>query len=373
MAENTSELSSVSKQSEESILEALGETGLPEIEFVGTSAVHPDEPATKKARKPFVFTEKRKQAFERCRELRAQKVAERLKALSETQVSQNHPRWKVLRELRRLRQQLDLTTKQIDENPHSLPQSQEVVQAKNLEIVSHMPNQASAVQEAPLPTPPSVPTADQSLQGLKVSVRPVSEIATSYLSQKPPSNSSSTPVSSMEAIHSPQEMSTSNEEEGDTYMQQTTQQRKRKHVEFDDQVHVREYQGQSSQDAENDMDEEDLQHYHQGVGAGNHPPFAETSSRYQQVVDPSKLDDDTLIALLQEARSRQQRQSMFDQRRVESKVARPDNASMFLDTVQSFQSYPSQLFNTNSLYVRGNQGQSQQAQPSSHKSGYVWL
>jgi hypothetical protein len=310
--------SSETKQSEEIILESSQVSPLPEPITESVDSSISEEPTVKKPRKPFVFTEKRRQAFEKCRQLRAEKVAERQKALSEGQVS-DLPRWRVHRELKRLRQQLELTnTNTVDFTPQS--QTQEVTTAKEMEISAQLPNQAPQIMET---NAPSVDT------NLKMEMKPI-EIPMMQSSQL-----------TNESIP----------------MKMETEDRKRKHVEFADTI----YEEESEME-----DESDNISFH-GTGAGNHAPFID--EKYEDTVDPSNLDDETLYRLLAEAKAREERKSLFEHRRTEHKIQRPSNASMFLDSVQSFNNHPSQLFNANSLYVRNNVS----SLPVNRQSNYTWL
>jgi hypothetical protein len=142
--------------------------------------------------------------------------------------------------------------------------------------------------------------------------------------------------------------------------------RKRKHVEFKDEPEIVDELDNFLKAAQEDGEEMI------GQGAGNHAPFI--PQKYNQVLDPSQLDDDTLYRLLNEAKAREERKSLFEMRRQEHKVQRPSNASMFLDSVQSFTNHPAQLFNANSLYVRNNSSnQTYTSSSSKPSSGLVWL
>ena len=128
----------------------------------------------------------------------------------------------------------------------------------------------------------------------------------------------------------------------------------------------------------------DIQEYPiEGVGAGNHPPFHHDDSEddemagttsderyntaYNRVPNPSELDDDTLYALLNEARRRTERASIYASRRDTGKMQRPSQASLFLDSVggQTFH-HPSQLFNSHHVSSRTHTG-------SSAAQGFLWL
>ncbi len=316
--------SSETKQSEEIILESPETSPLPAPITESVDSLTTEEPTTKKPRKPFVFTEKRRQAFEKCRQLRAEKVAERQKALSEGQVS-DLPRWRVHRELKRLRQQLELTnTNSADFTPQS--QTQEVVSAKEMEISAQSPNQPPEIMEM------SARSVDTNL---KMEMVPI---------QVPMIQSSQSTTES-------------------SSIRMEVEDRKRKHVEFADTIDTI----NEDDDSQMEMEDESEDVSYHGTGAGNHAPFE--YQKYNEVINPSTLDDETLYRLLNEAKAREERKSIFEHRRTEHKMQRPSNASMFLDSVQSFNNHPSQLFNANSLYIRNNAS----AQPSSHQSNYTWL
>lgn len=301
-------------------------------EIVESENLNSDDQGGKKPRKPFVFTEARKAAFERCRVRRAEK----LKEIREGVVSKPLTVRQIKKELTRAR--LEYKTK-IDLFKQSISRNQsadQLTQSKELTISALQPN-VSELPSAPAPV----------AQSMEVNEVPITAMIQQQQQLQTESQTSlPSAIPSMEV-----EMTSSNSSSSSPTTAFPTQsdERKRKHsVHFQDEIETREHAV--------DEEEDDV---HMGVGAGNHPP-------YDQVIDPTQLDDDTLMRLLQEARARQERGSMFESRRVEVKAPRPSNASMFLDTIQPMYNHPSQLFNVNSQFVK------REPRPQASNS-FVWL
>lgn len=329
------------KQSEEVGTQAEKPPTLTESqsEIVESENVNSDHQGGKKLRKPFVFTEARKAAFERCRVRRAEK----LKEIREGVVSKPLTVREIKKELTRARLEYKSKIEHFKQSisRNKTAEQDQVTQSKDLTISVLQPNVSEALS---VPAPVAL--------SMEVNEVPITQAM--MLAQQPQAQTqNSTSLSS--AIAPSTEMTMDAEETSLSNPTPTpallpSEERKRKHgVHFQDEV----------QTYEHAIDDEEDDDIHMGVGAGNHPP-------YQQVIDPSQLDDETLFQLLQEARQRQERSSMFESRRVEVKAPRPNNASMFLDTIQPMYNHPSQLFNVNSQFVK------REPRPQA-SSSFVWL
>lgn len=303
------------------------------------------EPPAKKARKPFVFTEKRKEAFERCRQRREERAKEKRES--------GYYQYQIKEYMKAYKRELEENRKAMSDiclpplplpHPHRQQQLQTdcvPTVATELTIPTTQPNQP----------PPTIVS--------QMSQKPMEVVEEKIVLMQPPPQTETQSVSAQETIH-PSQLSSNQLKTNMNELNIQNQQvetRKRK-VDF----------------AETDT--------YIGVGAGNHMPLQ--SSTYvddededdendmQVYTKPNRsmdMDDEDLIALLEEAKQRVQRRSvnttMLQQRRTIGKQQRPSQASLFLDTVSgSGVTHPSQLFSNHNLH--------QSAKPKS-SSAFVWL
>jgi len=317
-----------------------------------TTSHSPDEsqePPTKKARKPFVFTEKRKEAFERCRQRREERAREKrasameltavrdmMNQLKADRCSNTQPLFSTQSSAHRTTQDLTdcvplaASNLTMTSTPINLPQQIKSAQVKMEEMVMTTSSMSKETVESPKPT----------------------------LQQSSPSSSSlpreanvSQNVSSIVVQEIP--LSFEGDQNQDTYSQNHGTLKRKVHFNTD----------------EDEMIE--------GVGAGNHPPYLREESKhameeeedqapYYRVQNTDDLDDDTLYALLLEARRRKERSnSVFETRRTTGKMQRPSQASLFLDSVGGESNHPSQLFNSHFIHS---------AKPKAgSNTGFTWL
>lgn len=286
-----------------------------------------DQPPAKKARKPFVFTEKRREAFERCRQRREEKAKEKRES--------GYFNYQIKEYMRAIKHEAQLRKKEAASDPSllSLPSP-------------HRPQ--------PLPTD-CVPTVATELTIPTSQPNLPPPVAVSQMSQKPMEVVEQKIASSLSIELPPATTSiVESEEKIDNKLQTQSQSqdtRKRK-VDF----------------AETDT--------YIGIGAGNHQADElyeedEDEDNFEEQIQnqPSRnrmdIDDDSLIALLEEAKQRVQQRSIFTQKRTNVKQMRPSQASLFLDSVSGSMTHPSQLFSNHNLHHT--------AKPKPSTSSFVWL
>lgn len=322
-----------SKQSEEEVSVVLEDSKL-----VG-------EPPAKKARKPFVFTEKRKEAFERCRQRREERAKEKRES--------GYYNYQIKEYMQAFKRELEESKKATsDICLPPLPSSHRQQQLQTDCV-------PTAATELTIPTtnPNQAPASTQS-QMMQRPMEVVEEKIPSYSSQIPQEQSVNTQNVQSTIVDS--QINEENIKHPLKLQNQQVETRKRK-VDF----------------AETDT--------YIGMGAGNHPPLQQyqdededdeddrmvyTKPQQSKLNSTMDIDDDDLIALLEEAKQRVQRRNansvMLHDRRVQGKQMRPSQASLFLDTVSgSGVVHPSQLFSNHNLH--------QSAKPRSSSSAFVWL
>jgi hypothetical protein len=329
-----------------------------------TPIVESEEPASKKARKPFVFTEKRKEAFERCRQRREERAKEKRASAAE------------MAEVRKI-----LSIMKADKSAPPLFSTQPIPASmenrSTQDLTDSVPRAASnlTMTSTPINLPQHLQLRSQTLAQKAPEVLPLPKLETAATPLTSPALTP--PVSTLETQQSSSSMATTTSShevspfsvaevpiaevdfsksscQKSSYGQDTEINERKRKVQFD-------------------MNEE----YIEGVGAGNHPPFYEGAnetqhmaidheeSPYYRVKDTDSLDDDTLYALLMEARRRKETSSVYQMRRDSGKMQRPTQASLFLDSVGGNMSHPSQLFSSHLIHS---------AKPkASAPSNFTWL
>ena len=293
------------------------------------------EPPTKKARKPFVFTEKRKEAFERCRQRREERAREKR--------ASGQANFKEV--------QIYMQRLKSDKNAPATPLfSTQSITRNTPDSTDCVPRAASnlTMPTTQINLPSQIKLKEETL------VLPTATSSTSLAPSQPQEAQAPIQPSTMSETSSP-----SMEVEAQTST--VHKEEEKKHAVYEEQTRKRKVHFQRHE-------EEEL------VGAGNHPRYADEDDedanipmplQYHQIKNVDALDDDTLFMLLAEAKRRTEMQNMYSNRREYGKMQRPSQAALFLDSVASpSQFHPSQLFNSNQIHS---------AKPKSQVSHFTWL
>jgi hypothetical protein len=357
MADSTTHIEDITKQSEHTH-EAVAETTAPSIKSAKKrkqAEVQLDEHGKpiKAARKPFVWTDKRKEAFEECKRKREIKIAQRKQADEVAKAAEREVRQQI-RALRTLMQSTDpqIISNTLSQTVHSVQQlgslSSTPTSAPDLTVSSTMPNVAPSPQSAPIaPSPPvtiaqtptpqltAVERMEEEQENLmKVEVEEEQSMITSASQMFPPSNAS--PSQTLTGQTETQSMAMVDPR---TQRQKTTR--------FDvDEVPI--HAGKRK-----------VAHLRMGTGAGNHEPYegeenyqeipTEQDTRYDQyqrgTINVDELSDEELALFMLQARQSAEQRNLFSVRRTNGKMIRPSHASMFLDHAYVHEStnHPSSL------------------------------
>lgn len=340
----------------------------------------------KAPRKPFEWTEKRKEAFEECKRKRAVKVAQRKEVLQLSKEAEREVRLKI-KAWRTLMQSpeearlimsssLSHTASSAQQTFNSTPTS-----APDLTVLSTMPNvmPPQAPQPGPLPPLPT-PQATSAAVPAQVSAptqpqtQPQPQPQTQTQTQSSATTNPSASATTMEEEHmaaSASEMfpqpaptaATLSAPQADPRLQRQAERR------FEvDEVPIN--------------GKRKAPHLRLGTGAGNHepyegedgyeaPPPRAATSRYEQyergTINVDDLSDEELALFMMQARQSAEQRSMFNVRRREGKAQRPSHSSMFLDHAYTHErsSHPSTL-------VARSLPQQPQG-PFTHAQQYMWL
>jgi hypothetical protein len=329
------------------------ESKLSEAEVVSSgSPTESEAPPLKKQRKPFVFTDKRKEAFERCRQRREEKAKEkRASGLYKYQVQEYMSKLKAANKYKKIADELN------DTNEPILPSSPS---AYITHRQTHEPLDCVPTAATTLTIPTTHPNLPPITEPPKLSMEATASMATSNSVSTEPVQTTMSNVSVLQVTpqmlqsQSSKSLPVDDDEEMDTHdsYQQRMQAPQQVQVQVQQESRKRKVQFSDTPSQQHEL-----------VGAGNHPSFEENDMEeeededsppqmyYQNVIDPSKLNDDELVALLSEAKARLQQRSMYDTRRETGKQRRPSQASLFLDTVGgAHTTHPSQLFSNHNLH-----------------------
>lgn len=293
------------------------------------AAVQLDEEGNpiKKTRAPFVYTEKRKLAFELCRQKRAETLAKKREAEKEVKEAQKEVRSK-MRELRGMMYK--------DTDPNLIKSSL----SNTLHSVQQMSSQTNTTSE---------PDLTQEME------QEVPSAPTQVLPPRPAEQRE-------QAAPAPAVM-----------RRPTATKRPFEQEEQDDEAYNAVQSLGSMQVEERKVVRFAGPPPRMGTGAGNHEPYEgepgygmQQSDNECEAEEPAQMSDAEVAALYEQARFEAERRGIFNQRRENVKMMRPSHASMFLDHayVHSQSLHPSQL--------RGStQGSSGGAGAGS--SGFIWM
>ena len=251
----------------------------------------------KKVRAPFVYTDKRKQAFELCRLKRAETLAKKREAESELKEKQKEVR-STMREIRGMMYKdtdPELIKSYLSNTLHSVQMASQT---------SKMNEPASMQAE---PTPVSAAAAPSTVEPDPVT-RPMPQVESRPAPTKRSYEEEEAPAQRVGGMH----------------------------------VEERPVAGWSAPTPR------------MGTGAGNHEPY-EVEPGYgvaeaddgedENMVAGSEPTDEEVAAMYEQARMEAERRGIFNRRRETGKMVRPSNASMFLDHayVHNMGAHPSQL------------------------------
>lgn len=269
-----------------------------------TAPVQLDEEGNpiKKVRAPYVYTDKRKEAFERCRLKRAETIAKR----KEEETAKDGVKKEVRSQIRTLRNLMETTDPQLISS--SLQQTLHSVQttlpmsAPDLTVSSMRPS------EPPPPQPPQMevepaPTPQQEL----TTTAPQQQLPQAVQALPPKA-----PLTFEQMAQEDEEWQTAPDDPNDPRLQ------------------VREMPIVSGK--------RKLPPPRKGTGAGNHEPYegepgyVEVQYRpREEAVDIDRMSDEELALFMARARDNAERRGLFNVRRQNGKMQRPSHASMFLD------------------------------------------
>jgi len=292
------------------------------------AAVQLDEEGNpvKKTRAPYVYTEKRKQAFELCRLRRAETIAKR-KAVEQVETAAKKEVRSNIRTLRNLMEVVDpkLISNTLQHTLRSVQSSQTMPStAPDLTVSSTAPNLP------PLPGP--LPELSEVPAPMPAASTPMEE--------ETPTASPPPPVTTAPASDPPADPRLLRVTERPIKRKQSPPRR--------------------------------------GTGAGNHEPYegdpGYVEANYEpreEAVDIDAMTDEQLTEFMARARANAEARGLFNVRRMTNKMARPSHATMFLDHsyMHAQTSHPSML---------GSRMQSQQQPPSAGGAGagasdFLWL
>jgi hypothetical protein len=280
----------------------------------------------KKVRAPFVYTDKRKQAFELCRQKRAETLAKKREAEKELKEKQKEVR-STMREIRGIMYKADAAPELINQHLSNTLHSMQSPTTKTSEPV--------LMEEEQAPTPAAMPQT-----------QPRPEPAAAMAQAPAPAATSVRPPAMKRAF----------EEDEPVVSVGSMQVTERRVVHFG---------GPPPR---------------MGTGAGNHAPFEGEDGYGEQQEEPDEqaMDeahaeptDEEVAVMYEQARMEAERRGMFNQRRESGKMMRPSHAAMFLDHayVHTMGAHPSQLHTPH----RGPTSHGGAGAGASASSNLVWL
>jgi hypothetical protein len=335
----------------------------------------------KKPRKPFEWTEKRKQQFEECKRKRAAKVAERKQAAKLSKEAEQEVRRKIKawRELMLAPEHPNLISSLSDAvNSAQNISSSSPTSSPDLTVLSTMPNLAPPAMTPAASAAPSSQPAQPSLQPQQSSLQ-----APPPQSQATASVPAATQASSAQTVEMEEDMATSAaqmfppppappQEPAAAQMQDPRIQRQLERRFEVDEVPIN--------------GKRKAPHLRLGTGAGNHEPYEgeegydeapqtanATRGRFEQyqrgTLSVDQLSDEELAVFMLQARQEAENRSFFNVRRMGGKMQRPSHATMFLDHAYTNErsSHPS------TLVSRGLPQQPPSYGLHSNAQQYMWL